>query len=147
MQAWPILDAPVCELIRTSVEPMIEQFKPPFISKLGFQKLTLGELPVVLEGIRVVPPMIMSHDEDAQAPDAGSSKAVGAGGHGSSTGGSSSSGGDKQISARDAADVATATRDTSSGDRHVPERIEFEVDFAWVGQPNISFFVELAVIG
>lgn len=26
-------------------------------------------------------------------------------------------------------------------------RIELEVDFRWVGEPNISFFVELAVAG
>jgi hypothetical protein len=28
--------------------------KPPFISAMGFQKLTLGELPVELEGLRVI---------------------------------------------------------------------------------------------
>jgi hypothetical protein len=35
-----------------------------------------------------------------------------------------------------AKDAATAT-----------DRVELEVDFAWVGEPNISFFVELALTG
>lgn len=33
---------------------------------------------------------------------------------------------------------AAATRD---------DRLEVEVDFHWVGEPNISFFVELALAG
>jgi hypothetical protein len=27
------------------------------------------------------------------------------------------------------------------------DRVELEVDFHWVGEPNISFFVELAMAG
>jgi hypothetical protein len=50
-----VLDPVVSEAIKASLEPMLDQFKPPFISKMGFQRITLGELPVVLEGIRVSP--------------------------------------------------------------------------------------------
>jgi len=42
------------KLIRSTVEPLLEDLKPPFIAAMGFQKLTLGELPLRLEGIRVV---------------------------------------------------------------------------------------------
>ncbi|KAI8472355.1 MAG: hypothetical protein J3K34DRAFT_212666 [Monoraphidium minutum] len=50
---WPVLDPVASEMIKATVEPMLDQFKPPFIAKMGFQRITLGELPVVLEGIRV----------------------------------------------------------------------------------------------
>jgi hypothetical protein len=50
-----VLDPVACAAIKESLEPMLDQFKPPFISKMGFQRITLGELPVVLEGIRVCP--------------------------------------------------------------------------------------------
>jgi len=53
-QIWPVLDPVVCELIRSTVEPLLDDMKPPFIAAMGFQKLTLGELPLRLEGIRVV---------------------------------------------------------------------------------------------
>lgn len=36
--------------------------------------------------------------------------------------------------------IAAATADDD-------DRIEMEVDFRWVGEPNISFFVELAMAG
>jgi Ca2+-dependent lipid-binding protein len=32
----------VCELVRSSIEPLLDDMKPPFIAKMGFQKLTLG---------------------------------------------------------------------------------------------------------
>jgi Ca2+-dependent lipid-binding protein len=49
-----VLDPVVSELIRSTVEPLLGDMKPPFIAAMGFQKLTLGELPLRLEGIRVV---------------------------------------------------------------------------------------------
>lgn len=54
LQVWPILDPVVCALIKSTIEPLLDDMKPPFIAAMGFQKLTLGELPVELEGIRVV---------------------------------------------------------------------------------------------
>jgi hypothetical protein len=54
LQVWPVLDPVVCQLIRSTIEPLLDDMKPPFIAAMGFQKLTLGELPVELEGIRVI---------------------------------------------------------------------------------------------
>eukprot|EP00879_Flechtneria_rotunda_P008728 GHRR01009142.1.p1 GENE.GHRR01009142.1~~GHRR01009142.1.p1 ORF type:complete len:896 (+),score=341.24 GHRR01009142.1:1003-3690(+) len=110
-QVWPVLDPVVCQLIRDTVEPLLDDMKPPFISAMGFQKLTLGELPLELEGIRVIggDKQGVSNSEDAQ------------------------SGADREKTA-----VASAQQD---------DRLEVEVDFHWVGEPNISFFVELAIAG
>jgi hypothetical protein len=44
----------------------------------------------------------------------------------------------EQASAAYAKAQAAATSD---------DRLEVEVDFHWVGEPNISFFVELAIAG
>jgi hypothetical protein len=54
LQVWPVLDPVVCQLIRSTIEPLLDDMKPPFIAAMGFQQLTLGELPVELEGIRVI---------------------------------------------------------------------------------------------
>jgi hypothetical protein len=45
VQIWPVLDPYACGLIRSTVEPLLDQFKPPFIAKMGFQRLTLGDAP------------------------------------------------------------------------------------------------------
>jgi Ca2+-dependent lipid-binding protein len=41
-QVWPTLDPIVCELVRSSIEPLLDDMKPPLIAKMGFQRLTLG---------------------------------------------------------------------------------------------------------
>lgn len=41
-QVWPTLDPIVCELVRSSIEPLLDDMKPPIIAKMGFQRLTLG---------------------------------------------------------------------------------------------------------
>lgn len=112
-QVWPILDPVVCQLIRSTIEPLLDDMKPPFIATMGFQKLTLGELPVQLEGLRVI-------------------------------------GGDRQgASANEDAHGGTASdRANAAGEgADKADRLELEVDFHWVGEPNISFFVELALAG
>uniref|UniRef100_A0A383VQB5 C2 domain-containing protein n=1 Tax=Tetradesmus obliquus TaxID=3088 RepID=A0A383VQB5_TETOB len=112
-QVWPIFDPVVCQLIRSTIEPLLDDMKPPFIAAMGFQKLTLGELPVQLEGLRVI-------------------------------------GGDRQgASANEGAHGGTASdRATAAGEgADKADRLELEVDFHWVGEPNISFFVELALAG
>nr|XP_009592572.2 synaptotagmin-4-like [Nicotiana tomentosiformis] len=39
---WPYVDEAASELIRTSVEPVLEQYRPSILSALKFSKLTLG---------------------------------------------------------------------------------------------------------
>ena len=52
-QAWPYYDKAICDEIKRQVEPMINEYKPPFIKKISFQKLTFGDSPFRVEGIRV----------------------------------------------------------------------------------------------
>lgn len=143
--------------------------KPPFIAAMGFQKLTLGELPLELEGLRV----------------------VGGGGHeGARLGARAPAGGREtggcmlcaaprprillsaaclqplslpasllaisNACARAAYAGAAAREEGAPGGAraHVAaasaaaaDMLELEVDFAWVGEPNISFFVEMALAG
>ena len=40
---------------KASVEPMFDQYKPPFISKMGFQKLTFGEAPIKIDSVKIDP--------------------------------------------------------------------------------------------
>lgn len=52
-KAWPYYDAAICEEVKRQVEPMMEQYRPPFISRIYFKKLTFGDAPFRIEGIRV----------------------------------------------------------------------------------------------
>jgi hypothetical protein len=50
-------------------------------------------------------------------------------------------------SARENAHGGTSSNraDAAAAGAKEDDRVELEVDFHWVGEPNISFFVELAV--
>lgn len=50
---WPVLDPVACGIIKAAVEPLVAQFAPPFISRIGFRRLSLGDVPLTVEGIRV----------------------------------------------------------------------------------------------
>jgi len=52
-KAWPFYDAAICAEVKTQVEPLMEQFRPPFIRRIYFKKLTFGDAPFRVEGIRV----------------------------------------------------------------------------------------------
>ncbi|XP_022137630.1 synaptotagmin-4-like [Momordica charantia] len=51
---WPFVDAAASELIRSSVEPILEQFRPVVLSSLKFSKLTLGTIAPHFTGIAVL---------------------------------------------------------------------------------------------
>ncbi|TYK31449.1 synaptotagmin-4-like [Cucumis melo var. makuwa] len=51
---WPYVDAAASELIRSNVEPVLEQFRPMILSSLKFSKLTLGSVAPNLTGIAVL---------------------------------------------------------------------------------------------
>lgn len=54
VKAWPYYDAAICAAIKAQVEPLMEQYKPPgMIKKIYFHKLTFGDDPFRVEGIRV----------------------------------------------------------------------------------------------
>lgn len=52
-KAWPFYDAAICAEVKSQVEPLMEQFRPPFIKRIYFKKLTFGDAPFRVEGIRV----------------------------------------------------------------------------------------------
>ncbi|KAM0061477.1 putative C2 domain, synaptotagmin-like mitochondrial-lipid-binding domain, C2 domain superfamily [Helianthus debilis subsp. tardiflorus] len=50
---WPYVDEAASDLIRSSVEPILEQYKPMVLSSLKFSKLTLGTVAPQFTGISV----------------------------------------------------------------------------------------------
>ncbi|XP_002961839.2 synaptotagmin-5 [Selaginella moellendorffii] len=54
---WPYVDQAASELARTIVEPILDQYKPPLISSLKFDKFTLGTVAPQFVGIDMVDDM------------------------------------------------------------------------------------------
>ena len=52
-QAWPYYDKAICEEVKRQVEPMMDEYRPPFIKKIWFKKLTFGDSPFRVENIRI----------------------------------------------------------------------------------------------
>lgn len=52
-QAWPFYDKAICDEIKHQVEPMLDEYRPSFIRKISFQKLTFGDSPFRIEAIQV----------------------------------------------------------------------------------------------
>ncbi|KAL1219195.1 Calcium-dependent lipid-binding protein [Cardamine amara subsp. amara] len=50
---WPFIAEAATMVIRDSVEPLLEDYRPPGITSLKFNKLTLGNVAPKIEGIRV----------------------------------------------------------------------------------------------
>ncbi|XP_070038702.1 synaptotagmin-5-like [Nicotiana tomentosiformis] len=51
---WPYVDEAASELIRTSVEPVLEQYRPSILSALKFSKLTLGTVAPSFTGVSII---------------------------------------------------------------------------------------------
>ena len=60
-QAWPYYDKAICDEIRVQVEPMLDEYRPSFIKRISFAKLTFGDSPFRIEDILV-------HDQDLEDP-------------------------------------------------------------------------------
>ena len=52
-KAWPFYDAAICAEVKKQVEPLLKESKPAFIKSIFFQKLTFGDAPFRVEGVRV----------------------------------------------------------------------------------------------
>lgn len=52
-KVWPYADAAICEEVIKQVEPFMEDYRPAFIKRIYFKKLTFGDAPFRVEGIRV----------------------------------------------------------------------------------------------
>nr|GEW53995.1 synaptotagmin-5 [Tanacetum cinerariifolium] len=50
---WPYVGEAACMIIKESVEPLLEEYRPPGITSLKFNKLSLGNVAPKIEGIRV----------------------------------------------------------------------------------------------
>lgn len=51
---WPYVDQAASELIRTSVEPILEQYRPIILSSLKFSKLTMGTVAPQFTGVSII---------------------------------------------------------------------------------------------
>ncbi|KAL9313270.1 hypothetical protein ACSQ67_018722 [Phaseolus vulgaris] len=51
---WPHVDEAVSDLIRTNVEPILEQYRPVVLSSLSFSTLTLGTVAPQFTGVTIV---------------------------------------------------------------------------------------------
>ncbi|XVF35622.1 hypothetical protein REPUB_Repub18cG0161900 [Reevesia pubescens] len=51
---WPFVNEAASELIRTSVEPVLEQYTPSILSSMKFAKLTLGTVAPQFTGVSII---------------------------------------------------------------------------------------------
>ncbi|XVF34574.1 hypothetical protein REPUB_Repub18cG0070400 [Reevesia pubescens] len=51
---WPYVDEAASDLIKISVEPLLEQYRPIILSSLKFSKFTLGTVAPQFTGVRIV---------------------------------------------------------------------------------------------
>ncbi|XP_018826823.1 synaptotagmin-5-like [Juglans regia] len=51
---WPYVDEAASELIKTSVEPVLEQYRPIILSSLKFSKFTLGTVAPQFTGLSII---------------------------------------------------------------------------------------------
>uniref|UniRef100_A0A2P2K0A1 Synaptotagmin-5-like n=1 Tax=Rhizophora mucronata TaxID=61149 RepID=A0A2P2K0A1_RHIMU len=51
---WPYVSEAASELIKTSVEPILEQYRPIILSSLKFSKLTLGTVAPQFTGVSII---------------------------------------------------------------------------------------------
>ncbi|KAI3982183.1 hypothetical protein MKX01_019089 [Papaver californicum] len=51
---WPYIDQAASELIKTSLEPVLEQYRPVILSSLKFSKLTLGTVAPQFTGVSII---------------------------------------------------------------------------------------------
>ncbi|KAK7292025.1 hypothetical protein RIF29_07650 [Crotalaria pallida] len=51
---WPYVDQAASELIKTSVEPILEQYRPFILASLKFSKLTLGTVAPQFTGVSII---------------------------------------------------------------------------------------------
>ncbi|XP_039132005.1 synaptotagmin-5-like [Dioscorea cayenensis subsp. rotundata] len=51
---WPYVDQAASEVIKSSVEPVLEQYRPVVLSSLKFSKLTLGTIAPQFTGVSIV---------------------------------------------------------------------------------------------
>lgn len=54
MKIWPYVNEAASELIKTSVEPVLEQYRPVVLSSLKFSKLTLGTVAPQFTGVSII---------------------------------------------------------------------------------------------
>lgn len=146
----------------------------------GFQKLTLGELPIELEGLRVVEsgsgkrlgqsygthpdmldgwrilganisitpiihPTILLDESSSRGRQCSTSAHACCRACECAPLSSCSPSTGRKLSTRRHRTPAAATASVSC--TVGSDRVEFEVDFRWIGEPSISFFVELALAG
>ncbi|KAK3271178.1 hypothetical protein CYMTET_20453 [Cymbomonas tetramitiformis] len=51
--AWPYLDKATSDAIILSVDPILQDYCPPFLTSIRFDKFTFGSVPATVEGVKV----------------------------------------------------------------------------------------------
>ena len=53
-QMWQYYDRAICDAIKESVEPIMDQYKPPgIVKKIYFKRMTFGDLPMTIDDVWV----------------------------------------------------------------------------------------------
>lgn len=52
-EMWPFIDKAVAQSVKEAVEPLFDQYKPGFVSKIGFREFTFGGAPIELDNVWV----------------------------------------------------------------------------------------------
>ena len=53
-QMWQYYDRAICDAIKESVEPIMDQYKPPgIVKKIYFKRMTFGDLPITIDDVWV----------------------------------------------------------------------------------------------
>ena len=50
---WPYLDKATSDAIRVNVDPILEEYRPPVLSSIRFDKFSFGDVPASIEGVKV----------------------------------------------------------------------------------------------
>ncbi|GMH38160.1 hypothetical protein BSKO_06044 [Bryopsis sp. KO-2023] len=53
-QMWPFYERAICKQVVATVEPLLQRFKPPFVSSIKFRKLTFGDMPFKFTHMKVI---------------------------------------------------------------------------------------------
>ena len=53
-QVWKFYEAAICKKVIETVEPIMMQYKPVFISAIKFKKLTFGAAPFTITHVAVI---------------------------------------------------------------------------------------------
>lgn len=73
-QLWPYLCLAAAEAARELINPLLEEQRPPWMTKIEITRLQLGPRPPTIEGVKVFPPSSSSSSPTPQTHGGGPSQ-------------------------------------------------------------------------